>query len=97
MWRTMAIWRWHTRDGRVQGAFDLGRWLANRRAAAASLSAEQTARLEQLDPWWNPPWPLDWQRAWYRARDHVRACGPAHGGGNLAGLPRWFERWLRHQ
>ncbi|WP_399946227.1 transposase [Streptomyces sp. BBFR25] len=86
----------HT-GGRVGDGFDLGRWLAGRRVAAASLTAEQTAWLEELDLWWNPPWPLDWQRAWYRAREHVGVNGPVHGGDNLAGVPRRLERWLRHQ
>ncbi|MEU3855292.1 transposase [Streptomyces sp. NPDC029554] len=83
--------------GRVREGFDLGRWLANRRANAASMTVQQTAQLEELDPWWNPPWPLDWQRAWYRARDHVRVHGPVQAGDNLATVPRWCERWLRHQ
>ncbi|MFJ2607944.1 helicase associated domain-containing protein [Streptomyces sp. NPDC087425] len=86
----------HT-DGRVQDGFDLGRWLANRRADAASLTMEQAEQLRQLDVWWNPPWPISWQRAWYRARAHVEEEGPVHGGDNLAGLPRWLQRWLRHQ
>ncbi|MGW5285000.1 transposase [Streptomyces collinus] len=83
--------------GRAGDGFDLGRWLANRRAEAASLTSEQAAQLHRLDAWWNPPWPLDWQRAWYRARTHVQANGPVSGGDNLEGLPRWLERWLRHQ
>ncbi|MFF3467584.1 Helicase associated domain protein [Streptomyces sp. NPDC002619] len=86
----------HT-SGRVQEGFDLGRWLANRRAEAASLTAEQAEQLLELDAWWNPPWPVDWQRAWYRARGHVHEQGLVHGGDNLAGLPRWLQRWLRHQ
>ncbi|MHC3475545.1 Helicase associated domain protein [Streptomyces sp. 7R007] len=86
----------HT-DGRGGDGFDLGRWLANRRAQAASLTSEQAAQLHRLDAWWNPPWPVDWQRAWYRARTHVRAHGTVTGGDNLDGLPRWLERWLRHQ
>jgi hypothetical protein len=39
----------HTGD-RAEDGFDLGRWLANRRAAAASLTARRTARLVKLDP-----------------------------------------------
>ncbi|BFO23202.1 hypothetical protein SHKM778_95900 (plasmid) [Streptomyces sp. KM77-8] len=58
---------------------------------------EQAEQLRQLDAWWNPPWPVDWQRAWYRARADVHKQGPVHGGDNLAGLPRWLQRWLRHQ
>ncbi|MGW1563379.1 transposase [Streptomyces sp. NPDC002144] len=86
----------HT-DGRAGDGSDLGRWLANRRAQAAVLTSEQAAQLHRLDAWWNPPWPVDWQRAWYRARTHVQANGPVQGGDNLDGLPRWLERWLRHQ
>ncbi|MGY5060005.1 Helicase associated domain protein [Streptomyces sp. 900105755] len=86
----------HT-DARIREGFDLGRWLANRRADAASRTTEQTQQLRQLDVWWNPAWPVDWQRAWYRARAHVHVHGRVHGGDNLAGLPRWFQRWLRHQ
>ncbi|MFF7534460.1 helicase associated domain-containing protein [Streptomyces bobili] len=86
----------HT-SGRAGAGFDLGRWLANRRADAASLTRRQAAQLSALDTWWNPPWPVDWQRAWHRARTHVREPGPVHGGDNLQGLPRWLERWLRHQ
>lgn len=86
----------HT-DGRAREGFDLGRWLANRRADATSLTVEQTEQLRRLDAWWNPPWPVDWQRAWYHARAHVHEQGPVHGGNNLAGLPGWLQRWLRHQ
>ncbi|WP_329374421.1 transposase [Streptomyces sp. NBC_01483] len=86
----------HTAGGAGNG-FDLGRWLANRRVEAASLTGEQAAQLRRLDAWWNPPWPVDWQRAWYRARAHVGAHGMVNGGNNLEGLPRWLERWLRHQ
>ncbi|MBY8889397.1 helicase associated domain-containing protein [Streptomyces sp. PTM05] len=84
-------------EGRVQEGFDLGRWLANRRAHAASLTMEQAEQPRCLDAWWNPPWPLDWQRAWHRARIHVHEQGPVHGGDNLMGLPCWLQRWLRHQ
>lgn len=86
----------HTDDG-VREGFDLGRWLANRRADATSLTVEQSEHLRRLDAWWNPPWPVDWQRAWYRARAHAHEQGPVHGGDNLAGLPGWLQRWLRHR
>ncbi|MFF4846181.1 helicase associated domain-containing protein [Streptomyces collinus] len=86
----------HT-DTSVRQWSGLGRWLANRRADAVSLSAQQHALLQELDPWWNPPWPLDWQRAWYRMREHVSEHGPVQGGDNLGGAPRWVQRWLRDQ
>jgi hypothetical protein len=78
-----------------QEGFDLGRWLANLRAASAGLSPEQVRLLLELDVWWNPPRPISWQRAWYRARAHTLVHGSVSGGDNLAGLPRWLERWLR--
>ncbi|RZB19618.1 hypothetical protein StrepF001_12905 [Streptomyces sp. F001] len=83
--------------GAPQDGFDLGRWLANLRAASAGLPPEYVRVLAELDVWWNPPWPISWQRAWYRARAHTLAHGPVSGGDNLAGLPRWLERWLRRQ
>ncbi|MER5399836.1 transposase [Streptomyces sp. NPDC002599] len=86
----------HTGSGVVDG-FDLGRWLARRRAEAVCLTAEQTAQLEGLDPWWNPPWPVGWQRFWYRARRYVGEHGPVHGGDNLDGLPQGLQTWLRRQ
>ncbi|WP_234436222.1 Helicase associated domain protein, partial [Streptomyces sp. NRRL S-813] len=86
----------HT-GGRGWEGFDLGRWLANRRADAVSLTVEQAVQLRQLDEWWNPPWSVDWQRAWYRGRAYVREHGLVHGGDNLDGVPRWLARWLRHQ
>ncbi|MFI6567050.1 Helicase associated domain protein [Streptomyces sp. NPDC050534] len=86
----------HPRAGLREG-FDLGRWLANRRADATSLTAEQVVQLRELDAWWNPPWPISWQRTWYEARTFVQHHRPVGGGNNLAGLPPWLERWLRRQ
>ncbi|MCX4993757.1 Helicase associated domain protein [Streptomyces sp. NBC_00568] len=86
----------HTEKGMVDG-FDLGRWLARRRAEAVSLTADQTAQLAQLDPWWNPPWPVGWQRFWHRVRRYAGEHGPVHGGDNLDGLPQGLQTWLRRQ
>jgi hypothetical protein len=86
----------HTATG-VRDGFDLGRWLAYRRARAALLPTQQAAQLAELDAWWNPPWPVAWQRGWYRARDHVGEHGLVHGGDNLEGLPGWLGFWLRQQ
>ncbi|WP_330358362.1 helicase associated domain-containing protein [Streptomyces chartreusis] len=77
--------------------FDLGRWLANLRAASAGLPPEHVRELTELDVWWNPAWPISWQRAWHRTRAHTLVHGPVSGGDNLAGLPHWLEQWLRHQ
>ncbi|MFH8349669.1 helicase associated domain-containing protein [Streptomyces sp. NPDC018045] len=83
--------------GAPQDGFDLGRWLANLRAASAGLPPEFVRALAELDVWWNPPWPISWQRAWHRARAHALAHGLVSGDDNLAGMPRWLERWLRQQ
>ncbi|MGW7673017.1 Helicase associated domain protein [Streptomyces sp. NPDC054775] len=82
---------------RPDTGFDLGRWMANRRADADALTQEQARQLAELDRWWNPPWPISWQRAWHRAHTYTRTHGPIHGGASLAGLPRWLARWLQQQ
>ncbi|MGF1430018.1 Helicase associated domain protein [Kitasatospora sp. LaBMicrA B282] len=57
------------------GGFAIGQWLAVQRAAAAlppgaegALDPARRRRLEQLDPWWNPGWPITWQRGYATAR-----------------------------
>ncbi|MFE7214329.1 helicase associated domain-containing protein [Streptomyces sp. NPDC057611] len=60
--------------------FPLGRWLATQRTRAHDLTAERTAALTALDPWWNPPWPITWQRAYHAARRQTEqdaAAAPA--------------------
>ncbi|MFC1414145.1 helicase associated domain-containing protein [Streptacidiphilus sp. N1-12] len=75
--RTAATW-----DGTL-----IGRFLAEQRAAAGrsttagGLTEARRAALEQIDPWWCPPWPLAWQRAFRIALAHV------NNGGTLTDLP----------
>ncbi|MFJ2008087.1 DEAD/DEAH box helicase [Streptomyces chartreusis] len=57
----------------TQDDFPLGRWLATQRARAQTLTAERTAALAALDPWWNPPWPITWQRAYHVLRQQAEA------------------------
>ncbi|MET9438060.1 Helicase associated domain protein [Streptomyces sp. NPDC006551] len=79
--------------------FALGRWLATQRKRADQLTAARTKALEDLDPHWNPAWPLTWQRTYQAARHHRKA------GHNLADVPRIFVtregirlgEWLRAQ
>ncbi|MET8439203.1 helicase associated domain-containing protein [Streptomyces sp900116325] len=53
--------------------YPLGRWLAGRRSQQGRgvLSHEREQALNDIDPWWCPPWHLRWQRNYCRARDAV--------------------------
>ncbi|MGW0702273.1 Helicase associated domain protein [Streptomyces sp. NPDC002867] len=83
---------WH--DG-----FALGRWLATQRKRADQLTPARMKALQDLDPNWNPPWPLTWQRAFHTARSHREA------GHSLTDVPRSYVtddgqrlgEWLRTQ
>ncbi|MEI5011681.1 Helicase associated domain protein [Streptomyces sp. PmtA] len=84
----------HHHDG-----FALGRWLATQRKRADQLTPARMKALQDLDPHWNPPWPLTWQRAFHVARRHREA------GHTLADVPRDYitddghrlGEWLRAQ
>ncbi|MFF5257067.1 Helicase associated domain protein [Streptomyces leeuwenhoekii] len=57
----------------VHDGYPLGQWLANQRSHRRSdrrpMPADRARTLEDIDPWWNPPWNLRWQRNYHRARD----------------------------
>ncbi|WP_424892193.1 Helicase associated domain protein [Streptomyces sp. XH2] len=61
------------------GDYAFGRWLTNRRRTARERAAQGLApdatdtALAELDPWWNPPWPISWQRLYYTARTYAEA------------------------
>ncbi|MFI6688082.1 Helicase associated domain protein [Streptomyces sp. NPDC050485] len=61
------------------GDFAFGRWLTNRRSAARTrtdqgLEPDSTdTALAEIDPRWNPPWPIAWQRLYYTARTYAEA------------------------
>ena len=65
-------------DTRHDG-FALGRWLATQRKRADQLTPARMKALQNLDPWWNPPWPLTWQRTYYAVRHHAAAGHTLHG------------------
>ncbi|MFE5731631.1 Helicase associated domain protein [Streptomyces sp. NPDC056528] len=65
--------------------FALGRWLATQRKRADQLTPARTKALQELDPHWNPPWPLTWQRMYHVARHHAQA------GHTLTAIPRHFH------
>ncbi|MFF0515507.1 hypothetical protein [Streptomyces sp. NPDC004250] len=82
-----------------------GRDLANLRQRAAR-QTQQTAAdtddqkgcvelldgLFEIDPWWNPPWPLPWQR-------HYQQAKARHDRGEdlvQPGDTRTYRQWLRN-
>ncbi|MCX5402385.1 DEAD/DEAH box helicase [Streptomyces sp. NBC_00102] len=79
--------------------FALGRWLATQRKRADQLTPARTQALADLDPHWNPPWPLTWQRNYHTAKRHHEA------GHALTTIPRTFAtdngirlgQWLHTQ
>ncbi|WP_406733618.1 helicase associated domain-containing protein [Streptomyces sp. NBC_01794] len=66
------------------GDFPIGRWLATQRTRADQLTPARAQALQDLDPWWNPPWPLTWQRTYHAAHHHTAA------GRSLRDLPRSY-------
>ncbi|MEV6726188.1 helicase associated domain-containing protein [Streptomyces xanthochromogenes] len=77
-----------SKDTRHDG-FALGDWLVQtrRRARQGRLSPTTTQALEDLDPWWNPPWPSIWQRTHQQAKLNYR-----NGQAPSPALQRWTER-----
>lgn len=56
-------------------ALGVGAWVVSmrptascRRSRTAQLAPDKRWRLEEIDPWWNPAWPVTWQRAYVAAR-----------------------------
>ncbi|MEV2248776.1 helicase associated domain-containing protein [Streptomyces sp. NPDC049970] len=77
----------------------LVRWLATQRKRVDDLAPARTQALQDLDPHWNPPWPLTWHRAYHVARRHHTA------GHHLTDVPRDYitedghrlGEWLHNQ
>ncbi|MEU3465262.1 DEAD/DEAH box helicase family protein [Streptomyces sp. NPDC006733] len=46
--------------------------------------------LYQIDPWWNPPWPLPWQRHYQQALQRHRSGQPLARPGDT----RTYRQWL---
>ncbi|WP_331728980.1 Helicase associated domain protein (plasmid) [Streptomyces avidinii] len=61
------------------GDYAFGRWLTNRRSTARTraengLEPDPTdTALAEIDPYWNPAWPITWQRLYYTARTYAEA------------------------
>ncbi|MFG2472321.1 helicase associated domain-containing protein [Streptomyces canus] len=77
-----------SKDTRHDG-FALGDWLVQtrRRARQGTLSPTTTQVLENLDPWWNPPWPSIWQRTYQQTKLNHR-----NGQAPSPTLQRWTNR-----
>jgi hypothetical protein len=78
----------------MAGSFKLGEWLNNQQARAWAQATERVQALEDLDPWWNPPWPMQWQRSYYRARDHAAVDGPPDATAGFPGTEILNGEWL---
>nr|WP_243876592.1 helicase associated domain-containing protein [Streptomyces sp. 846.5] len=77
----------------------VGQWLSNqRRPGALADHPERAAALAQIDPDWNPAWPLDWQRHYAGVRECVTQLGAEladlEPGVTIHGhnIGRWLER-----
>jgi hypothetical protein len=81
----------------VVGSFKLGEWLSNQQVRGWAQAPERVRALEDLDPWWNPPWPMQWQRSYYRARDHAAVDGPPDAAAGFPGTQRLNGEWLHLQ
>ncbi|MFD6967426.1 Helicase associated domain protein [Streptomyces sp. NPDC059949] len=68
-----------TPTNEMVGDFALGRWLTTRRHAARERAAQGLApdtadtALTEIDPYWNPSWPIAWQRLYYTARTYAES------------------------
>ena len=58
---------------------------------------EHVAALEELDPWWRPPWTVMWQRFYYQARDHTRAHGALRPDRGFPTTSFGLGEWLYNQ
>ncbi|MET9819959.1 hypothetical protein [Streptomyces sp. NPDC006355] len=60
------------------------------------MPADRAQDLEDIDPWWNPPWHLTWQLHYYRARDAAagRFLQAENGFNDLddSGVANWLWR-----
>ena len=85
------------------GGHPLGTWLGHqrRKATVGTLHPQHRKQLEDIDPWWNPPWPLTWQRTYAAAKKHVADGGSTelpNRHRTVDGIPlgQWFSRQRNH-
>ncbi|MFE9475482.1 helicase associated domain-containing protein [Streptomyces griseofuscus] len=79
--------------------FPLGRWLSEQRHQTREHHRSTggtwpvSTLLTELDPRWNPTWPLDRQRNWRR----VSSAADGSGGTGIPGLEKELADWLKRQ
>ncbi|MFE9046361.1 Helicase associated domain protein [Streptomyces sp. NPDC007818] len=87
----------------THGGHRVGRWIADcrRKAKAGTLAPTHEQALTDIDPWWNPPFPVTWRRFYAYAKAHVEQ----HGNGHVPnayktpdGVPlgQWISRQRNH-
>ncbi|MFD7596308.1 Helicase associated domain protein [Kitasatospora sp. NPDC059812] len=80
----------------------VGQWLSNqRRPGALTGRPDRQEALAEIDPDWNPAWPLDWQRHYAAVADCLDGgaqLGDLLPGVTIHGLDigRWLERQRQH-
>jgi superfamily II DNA or RNA helicase len=80
------------------GGHKLGRWLSDCRLQARKgrLTSAQHQQLADLDPWWNPDWPLTWRRTYATAQAHFAGGGQylpnSHVTDDGVPLGQWLSR-----
>ncbi|MEY9842941.1 Helicase associated domain protein [Streptacidiphilus sp. EB103A] len=77
----------------------VGQWLSNqRRPGALAGQPEREAALAEIDPDWNPTWPLEWQRHYAGVRECLQELGAElvdlEPGVTIHGhdIGRWLQR-----
>ncbi|MEV4881429.1 Helicase associated domain protein [Streptomyces cyaneofuscatus] len=87
-----------TKNISYQG-FPLGQWLNAQRSLGRRQdeAGPHLQVLDEIDVWWNPPWPLAWQRTWHRIRAHVRDRRQEAAGGHWPDGSDGWATWLSVQ
>lgn len=83
----------------AQAGHRIGRWLVEcrRKAKSGRLPDALDEALRDIDPWWNPPFPVSWRRTYAAAKAHMEAHGTDYVPDtykNEDGVPLggWFSR-----
>ncbi|MFD7068268.1 Helicase associated domain protein [Streptomyces sp. NPDC059913] len=98
---------WATQHGHLAAPQDathaghpVGRWIAEcrRKAKNGSLAYAYEQALSDIDPWWNPPFPVTWRRCYAHAKAHVEQHGTGHVPNDYKtedGIP--LGQWINRQ
>ncbi|GGV01778.1 helicase [Streptomyces albospinus] len=87
----------------TQAGHPIGRWISEcrRKANAGRLPAAHNEALHDIDPWWNPPFPVTWRRTYAAAKAHIEAHGTGHIPNSYKAadgtpLGQWLSRQRNH-